>query len=166
MSLDNIELPGFLYLLLYKKSLVDLANGKVKATNKNEPEIDYLGGNEKKIIFIATDNENKYLNDTLMNFLNELLNACKLTMADIALVNFHQKKIISYQELIVELNAQKIVVFGLTANDIALPLGISFFQVQKFQQQEYLMCPSLEEIWLNRDLKKQLWNCFKEIFEI
>jgi hypothetical protein len=166
MSLDKIELPGFLFPLFYKNSLVDLTNSEVKTANKNEPVIDYLGGNKKNIIFMANDEKSKYLNDTLMNFLNELLIACKLTMADIALVNFHQKKIITDKELSVQLKAHKIVVFGLTTEDIALPLHIPFFHVQKFQQREYLICPSLEELRLNRDLKKQLWNCFKEIFDI
>jgi uncharacterized protein involved in tolerance to divalent cations len=166
MNLDKIGLPGFLFPLFYKNSLVDLTYNEVNNANKNGTGIDYLGGNKKNIIFLVNDERSKYLNETSMNFLNELLIACKLTMADIALLNFHQKKIITNQELTVQLKTHKIVIFGLTTKDIALPHHIPVFHIQKFQQREYLICPSLEELRLNRDLKKQLWNCFKKFFDI
>ena len=128
MSLDNIQLPGFLYQSMFKNSLVDLKRDNGDKVLKKETQIDFLGGNEKKIIFLANDSQSKFLGDVQMKFLYDLLTACRLTMADIAFVNFFQNNSISYRELTAQLHPKTILIFGVSANELDLPFAIPFFQ--------------------------------------
>ena len=166
MSLNNIQLPAPLLASLFKNSLIDLNSKPGIQILQEENKLEFLGGNEKNIIFLANDDHNKFISDSNINFLNALLNACSLTLADISLVNFSQHKKIQYNELTERLKAKKILIFGISAEEIGLPFTIPFFQVQKFQQEVYLLCPSLEEIQTDKDLKKQLWNCLQKIFNV
>ena len=101
-----------------------------------------------------------------MKFLYDLLTACQLTMGDIALVNFFHNNTITYRELMVQLQPKKILIFGISANDLDLPFTIPFFQMQNFQEQVYMISPSIEELQMNIELKKQLWACLQKIFNI
>jgi hypothetical protein len=166
MSLDNIQLPGFLYQSLFKNNLVEIQPEKENQPLKNKKKIDFLGSNEKKIIFLANDSQSKFLNDTQMKFLQDLLIACRLTMADIAFVNFSQNNSITYRELKDELNSEKFLIFGVAANELDLPFQIPFFQIQSFNNQQYMLAPSLKELQTNVESKKQLWICLQKIFSI
>ena len=166
MSLDNIPLPAFLFRSMFGNSLVDIKADITDNVIKEISEINFLGGNEKKIIFLFSDNQNKFLADIQMKFLYDLLTACQLTMGDIALVNFFHNKTITYRELIVHLQPKKILIFGIAANDFDLPFTIPFFQIQNFQDQVYMISPSIEELQMNTELKKQLWACLQKIFNI
>ncbi len=166
MSLDNIQIPGFLYQSMFRNNLVDLKPDSTDKVVKKETRIDFLGGNEKKIIFLANDSQSKFLADVQMKFLYDLLTACRLTMADIAFVNFFQNKTITYRELILQFDPKKILLFGVSANELDLPFAIPFFQIQNFQEQIYLISPPLGELQTNKELKKQLWECLQKIFNI
>jgi len=166
MSLDKIQLPGFLYPSIFKNNLVVIQSKNTFKPSKKESKINFLGGNEKKIIFIGKDNQNKFLGDNQMKFLNDLLNACYLTMADIAFLNFRENNAFTYQDLTEQLSPKKVLIFGVTTHELDLPFTIPFFQVQNFHDQVYLISPPLEEIQLDKELKKQLWNCFQKIFNI
>lgn len=166
MSIDNIPLPAFLYQNIFGKNLVDLKADKAANVIKEEAEINFLGGNEKKIIFLFNDNQNKFLADIQMKFLYDLVTACHLTMGDIALVNFFRNSTISYRELMVQLQPKKILMFGISANDLDLPFTIPFFQMQNFQEQVYMISPSIEELQMNTELRKHLWACLQKIFNI
>jgi hypothetical protein len=166
MSIDNIPLPAFLFQSIFRNSLVDLKADITDNILKEEPGINFLGGNEKKIIFLFNDNQNKFLADNQVKFLYDLLAACQLTMGDIALVNFFHNNTITYRELMVELRPKKVLIFGISANELDLPFTIPFFQIQNFQEQVYMISPSIEELQMNIELKKQLWECLQKIFTI
>lgn len=166
MSLDNIQLQGFLCSSMYKNSLVDLSlNRKIK-TEDIGTFVDFLGGNNQKILFVTKDSHHKFLGDDHMKFLNDFLNACNLTLADIGFVNISGQNGLSYHDLMQQLSPKKIFVFGLTTKELEFPFEIPFFQVQNFNQQVYVFCPSLEKIQLDKELKKQLWTSAQKIFNI
>jgi hypothetical protein len=166
MSLNNIQLPASLHASMFKNSLVDLKSKSDGQILQEENKLEFLGGNEKKIIFLTNDDQNKFISDSAIIFLNALLNACFLTLADIALINFNQYKMIRYSELTDGLNARKVLIFGISADKLGLPFTIPFFQVQKFQEAVFLFCPSFEEVQKDKGLKKQLWNCLQKIFNV
>ena len=165
MSLNDLQLPRFLYVSLFKNNLVDLRPEIFMETPAENTHIDFLGGNEKKIAFIASDAENKFLGDDQMKFVNDLLSACNLSMADIAFINLYNKNI-HYTDLVSKFSSQKILIFGITAQELDLPFTIPFFQVQAFHGQTFLICPSLDTIRQEKDLKKQLWLSLKQIFNL
>jgi hypothetical protein len=163
MTIDNLQLPGFLHELMFKKNLLDL---KIATDFSKKNQIDFLGGNEKNIVFLVNDSQSKFLADKELAFLSGLLTACELTMADIALVNFFQNNAINYQELIDKLQSKKILIFDIPATDLGLPFTIPIFQIQNFGEQLYLLSPSLTQIQTSKELKKQLWECLQKIFKI
>jgi hypothetical protein len=167
MSLDKIQLPGFLLGPLFKRNLVLIKSGIVSDSPKKElKEISFLGGNKKKIVFIGNDDQNKFLGDNEMKFLNDLLNACNLTMADIAFLNFHGSVEFSYLDINERLHPDKILIFGVSAKGLDLPFEIPFFQAQNFQDRLYMFAPPLNNIQLDKELKKRLWACLQKIFNI
>jgi len=167
MSLDKLQLPGFLYGSLFKKNLVIIKSCvQPDSLKKESKRINFLGGNKKKIVFIGNDGQNKFLGDDQMKFLNDLLNACNLTMADIAFVNFRESSGFSYPDISDQFHPDKILMFGVSAKELDLPFEIPFFQLQNFQDQQYIISPSLAEIQSNKELKKQLWACLQKIFNI
>jgi len=166
MSLDNIQLPAIVLQDLYKNALVDLGTPTVKKTVKKTTGISFLGNNQKFITIIATDENNIYLPDEELNFLMGILNACKLSMADVALVNFSKTGPVRYIEIEEQLNAEKIFLFGIEPSQLQLPLQFPHYQIQKFNNQVYLAAPSLSIIAADKAEKTKLWNCLKTVFSI
>lgn len=164
MSIDNIQLSGYLCQNMFAKSLI----GEIQTTNLSEvsekTKIASLGENKGNILFLVNNKEYKFLADNEMKLLSDLISACKLSMADISLVNFHQNPGISYQDLIEQFHSKKILIFGIASSELQLPFTIPFFQIQKFHEQVYLTNPSLEDFISNVNLKKELWKCLKKIF--
>ena len=167
MSIDNIQLPVSLYPSLFKNNLVDLQTKMNRhQSHKQDPEIDFLGGNEKHIAFIINNEHHTYLNDNELKFLSGLINACNITMADISIVNFARNKHIRYNILSSSLASRKILCFGVSSSDIDLPFAIPYFQVQTFQEIQYIFCPHLEQLQEDIDSKKQLWVSLRKIFNL
>ena len=166
MSLDNIQLPAIVLHDLYKNSLVDLDTNTVKKIPKKTPGIAFLGNNQKQITIIASDDTTIYLPDEELNFLMGILNACKLTMADVALVNMAKTDAVTYSEIEQELNTGTMLLFGVTPLQLGLPLQFPHYQVQKFNNLVYLAAPALTTIAADKVEKTKLWNCLKQIFSI
>lgn len=167
MSIDNIHLPVSFYPYIFKKHLVDIqkkSGGKEKV--KADGEIEFLGGNEKNITFIVRNEQNKFLNDNELKFLSGLITACEITMGDISIVNLSHNKDVDYDKLVAHLHSQKILCFGVSPAEIDLPFTIPYFQVQLFQDIQYIFCPGLEQLQNDVDSKKQLWTSLQKIFKI
>lgn len=167
MSIDNIQLPISLYQSLFKKSLVDLQTKfNRNGIHKKEAGIDFLGGNEKNIVFVVKNGQHKFLNDSELKFLSGLIEACSITMGDIAIINFASHKDVTYKNLLSLLAPQRILCFGISSADIGLPFKIPYFQIQHFEETQYIFCPGLEQLQEDVDSKKQLWISLQKIFKI
>ncbi len=167
MSIDNIQLPAFLQKALFKNNLV---SPQIKPENKTkhneEAVIEFLGGNSKNIAFVVNNNENKFLNDHQLNFISGLVDACNISLDDIAIVNVASRKPVSYAGLAEQLSTCKVLSFGVTPADLDLPFTIPFFQVQVFQEIDYIFCPHLDELQEDKNAKKQLWASLQKTFKI
>ena len=166
MSLDNIQLPDTILQGLYSKCLYDLDPHKSVLSDITASEINFLGNNQKKIIILVNSEAAIYLPDDELNFLLGILTACKLSMADIALVNLAKNPDINYSFLTDQFKADKVFLFGLTTGAIALPLEFPHYQVQQFNNQVYLSSVSLNEMQVKKEEKMKLWVCLKKIFSI
>jgi hypothetical protein len=166
MSLDNIQLPSIVLQDLYKKTLVDLNNNKPAGTQIKKGSVSFLGDNEQNICIVVADENNLHLTDDLLNFLQGVLGACKLTMADIALVNTKKNNDITYEILQKELKAEVCLLFGVTPAQIHLPLTFPLYQIQKFNNQQYLAVLPLQQLQQDKAEKGKLWLCLKTIFNL
>jgi hypothetical protein len=164
MGLDDIQLPAIVLQDLYKNSLVDLGVIASRKLIEKESGIAFLGNNQKQIAVIVNDSSTIYLPDDDLNFLIGILGACKLSMSDVALVNISKKEKLDYLLLAEELQAEKILLFGVEPSELELPLQFPFYQIQQFNSQVYLSSPALTIIAADKAEKTKLWNCLKQIF--
>lgn len=166
MSLDNIQLPPDIIQSLYSKCLYDLETGKPVSENKQIAGIGFLGSNQKKITILVKSTDAIYLPDEELNFLLGILTACKLSMADVALVNIFKNPDLSYLDLTEQLKAEKLFLFGIDIKALQLPLQFPNYQVQKYNDQVYLAAASLADMQKDKAEKMKLWNCLKNIFSL
>ncbi len=166
MSLDNIQLPPIVLQDLYRNALVDLKTVNAVANNPASTTLAYLGNNQKHVVVIVDEPEAIYLPDEELNFLLGILTACKLSMADIALLNYSKNPAITYRDITGQLQAEKIFLFGPPPTTIGLPLQFPQYQVQQYDGQVYLYSPNLKKLKDDKAEKTKLWNCLKQIFLI
>ena len=166
MSLDNMELTETLIQSLYSKSLYDLKTNTSCLDKVQGGSIGFLGSNQKRIVLLVNSSQAIYLPDEELNFLLGILTACKLTMADIALINISKNPDLLYTDITEQLKAEKIFLFGLGVKALELPLQFPHYQVQHFNNQVYLSSPSLSDLQKDKEEKMKLWNCLKKIFSL
>lgn len=166
MSLNTIQIPAIILKDLYKVHLVDLTPGNSNLTSAATPTIPVLGNNRKKITLIVNDPDSIYLPDEELNFLLGILTACKLSMADIALLNYPKNPGITYREIFQQLAADKVILLGVSPAELQLPLEFPYYQLQQFNNQTYLYSPPLRTIREDKAEKTKLWACLKKLFAI
>ncbi len=163
MSLNNIQLSDVTCQMLFEKSLVAKEGAIENPGVSKELIISSLGENQKNIFFLVNEVDHPYLPDIQMEMLSNLIIACKLSMSDIALVNYHYNQY-QYPQFNEYFKPKIILLFGVSTAAIDLPFTIPFFQIQNFQQQSFLTAPPLADFLENKNLKKDLWISLQKIF--
>jgi hypothetical protein len=173
MDLNSVELPAFAIANLYPNSLVDIANEKMEKELPEEPQLPeqkeewkYLGENRKQVAIIVEFPDFVYIQDDDLAFLTAMLGACKLSMADVALVNRSSHKEIGYKELATALHPNVVFLFGVNPPALGLPVDFPQFQVQTFSGVTYLYSAPLADVRNDDLLKSKLWVCLRRIFGI
>jgi len=163
MSLNDIQLSDITCQMLFEKSLIAKAGTHNGQKVSKEVKISSLGENQKNILFLVNELDHRYLPDDEMEMLSNLIIACKLSMADIALVNYHYNQY-PYPQFNDYFKPKIILLFGVSTAAMDLPFTIPFFQIQNFQQQLFLTAPSLADFLENKNLKKDLWISLQKLF--
>ncbi|MES2648648.1 MAG: hypothetical protein V4717_17360 [Bacteroidota bacterium] len=143
------------------------------STNLLEPTIQQrisrLGEFNKNILVLVHDEKNVHLGEKELDLLSKMLQALKLSLADIALVNCGKQPIL-WPALTSELFARHILFFGVDPASIQLPIRLPNFRVHNWNESRLLYSPSLETInTISPDqttLKKELWKSLQELFSI
>jgi hypothetical protein len=169
MSLDDIELPAMAISELYKKDVLVGAPGVVI----REPDIPdpyrYLGNNKRKITILVDSPGTPFLPDEQLTFLTKMLEACKLNIGDVAIVN-QAGMPVKVSTLKARLSPSILLFFGPGPADIELPLHFPMFKIQAYDHCTYLSAPPLEEIGRSTEegklLKSKLWVCLKALFQL
>jgi hypothetical protein len=162
MSLNNIQLKGSMLADLYKNSLVETAS---TIATQEPKQLKYLGNNQKNIIVIVCHESVPFLPDQELSFLSNVLAACKLSIADIAIVNSYTLDQSDLQNII-NSGANKVLLFGVEPLAIGLPINFPAFQLQPFNNRTYLHAPVLSQVENDKGLKARLWASLKAMFEI
>jgi hypothetical protein len=166
MRLDEIQLPALVLQQLYTRSLVQPGGEAAILKKSLSKPLSTLGNNIQHILIIVESTEALYLPDDELNFLLGILSACKLTMADVAILNIANNPNVNYTSLKAELSPGKLFLFGVSPQDIGLPLDFPKYQVQRFNNQIYLAAPALAVFRDDKEEKTKLWNSLKVIFGI
>lgn len=131
--------------------------------------IKYLGDHLKKILVIVNDPEAVYLNETDLGLLSSILNACKLTLADIALMNVAQQPL-SMHEILTTLPSQLVLVFELNSTQLKIKLPTTLYKPIVLGDTHILFSSSLKSMQgmdqAAKMEKSKLWNALKLLFKL
>lgn len=168
MSLQNIQLSGDTIARLYTAPLVDMNADRSLSTAVKDasPECRFLGSNKKNITILVNTRDASFVTDHSFNFLTGILNACKLTMEDVALVNINNLKDTGYTGIYKTTRPAVSLLFDVSSNDIGLPLQFPHFQLHKYNNVTYLSSPSLVSVENDKAAKAVLWSSLKTIFQL
>jgi DNA polymerase III psi subunit len=154
---ENTILHNYVLTELFKETyLVDLSS----SANNNKQE-------HTKVLFDVlvfhhhTQNE---LPSSEKILLQAILSACKLNTEDTALLSISTLNENNLKELKEKHQPKKIILFGVDPAKIGLPIHFPVFQIQAFQNIQYLHAPALSELESDKQLKIQLWQKLKQLF--
>ncbi|MBS1598602.1 MAG: hypothetical protein JST75_10295 [Bacteroidetes bacterium] len=171
MSLNKMQLPVSVIAGLFKHALVlsDKKNTEIEDRTGTKPAFNFLGNNLKNISLIVNSTRPFFLEDQYLVFFTKMLDACKLGINDVAIIN-HNINPVNVVELNEELNPKIVLLFGLEPTAIKLPFNSPAFKIQEYNNRQYLYVPSLEELSKDTEeskvLKSKLWVCLRKLFEI
>ena len=140
------------------------------ATSPTEPaSYKFLGNNRKQIAIIIHSPGTAFLPDNQLSFLTKILEACRMNIGDIAIVNTATTPILIAQ-LRQQLNPNTVLLFGLEPVTIKLPINFPLFRLQPYDACTYLSAPALSLLVENSEesklLKSKLWICLKTLFNV
>ncbi len=161
MSLNEIKLTPNLLTDMYSNSLVQLAN---ETHPPAAGVLKHLGSGAKNIVILTNSNNTPFLPDNELLFLTSILSACKLNMADVAIVNTAASESRHLQQKMDHLNAVTVLMFDVEPATLDLPIHFPQYQVQHFNSRTYLHAPSLTAIESDKAVKLKFWNSLKNLF--
>ena len=128
-----------------------------------------LGNHRRKITILVNAPGSPFLPDNQLSFLTKILEACRLNMGDVAIVN-HASTPVNITALRAQLQPSVILLFGLEPTTIRLPINFPVFKLQPYDQCTYLSAPALDLMVQTSEesklLKSKLWLCLKSLFEV
>ncbi|MBS1660929.1 MAG: hypothetical protein JST68_07740, partial [Bacteroidetes bacterium] len=126
----------------------------------------FLGNHRRGVTILVNAPGSPFLPDNQLNFLSKILEACRLNLGDVAIVN-HASAPINISDLHAQLQPKFVLLFGLEPSTIRLPINFPVFRPQPFDSCTYLSAPGLELMVQNSEdsklLKSKLWVCLKSM---
>jgi hypothetical protein len=167
MDINTIKLTGRLLGELYPHSIVELNAENPAEAGKQKPEKwKWLGENRKNILTVVNYPETTHIPDEQLGFLINLLSASKLSLADVAILNFHSCSADDFNDIITDFRAKIVFLFGVEPAAFGMPVLFPAFQIQPFKNCTFLFSPALQELEKDKVLKSKLWVCLKKIFNL
>ena len=129
----------------------------------------FLGNHRRKVTIIVDSPGAAFLPDDQLNFLTKILEACRMNIGDVAIVNHHTSPV-AITALRQQLQPSSILLFGIEPTAIRLPINFPVFKLQPYDQCTYLSAPPLQQLVGNtaesKLLKSKLWVCLKTLFDV
>jgi hypothetical protein len=126
-----------------------------------------LGNNKQQIAIVVNFANEVFLPESDLQFLTKMLSACKLNMADVAIVN-HAAVPVAIEPLKQQLQPKYVLLFGVEPGTIQLPISFPAFKEQAYAGSTYLFTPLLNELNQENEeaklMKRKLWDCLKRMF--
>jgi hypothetical protein len=181
LSFQNLILPSASLPALYGSVLVQTGDVSGEPAIKVEkPFVEpveaakpgiygFAGKNRKNITLVVHAPGKGNINEKQLTFLTRILQACKLGIDDVAIVN-HALLPVENAALKQQLAPKNMVLFGVSPIDIGLPLTFPLFKLHLYDTVTYLHVPAIDE--LNKDtedgklLKTKLWVCLRQMFQV
>lgn len=162
MDLNFIHLSKEQINDLYANQLVQTGEvNKVQIQNESKDAI--KGGNAKHFMWLVNDEKHFIQSDEDFHFLTEILNACRLNMNDIIIININKSKG-TLDELIIKYEPQFMILSGIPSN--WHKFDSPEYLVQKKNTYSFLLTDSLELIRSAKAKKSQLWLALKQMLSL
>jgi hypothetical protein len=176
MGINDIEFTPQVVADLYPDSLIGEA-GKVQAAAiipeeksnadaENDTGLKWLGNNEQRVLIVVNNPETTYLPDKQLTFLTGILTACRLSIADVAIVNMGKQTAFTYKDAASGLQSKNVILFGISPDAFGLPMSFPQYQLQAFTGVTYLAAPALPLLENDKAEKGKLWLSLKKMFGI
>jgi hypothetical protein len=174
MSLNEIQLHGKLLHDLYRDVLIsELTDvGKLEnqaiANENSTGKIRSLGKNKKNYCFVVSYPKETFLPDDKMEVLIKIMQASRLSMDDIALLNTAGVDL-TIEAIRQQFEPLKMVLLGVNPADIRLPIQFPAYKPQSYAGCTYVYADSLDEMdnsTNGRKIKGNLWAALKDMFGV
>jgi hypothetical protein len=126
----------------------------------------FMGSHKRKILLLVRDPSSVFLDEKTFQFLISIMDACKISMEDVALVNTTHTGTRQLPAIAQELDSQIIVLFGIPLSEMELPMLFPNYQVQAYGGKTYLGADALSAIAADRMQKGLLWGSLKQLFQL
>ena len=128
-----------------------------------------LGSFEKQVAIILYHPTAVHTDEASLDLLNKMLLAVKLSLADVAIINLAHNEL-GFPFTIKNQPPKAILLFGVAASALQLPLQVPHFQVSQWSNCKWLFLPDLQKFneagTEQITLKTQLWMALKTMFDI
>ena len=129
----------------------------------------FLGKNGKKITIVVQSPNVPFLPDNQLSFLTRILEACRMNIGDVAIVNAATTPV-NIGTLRQQLEPAVVLLFGLEPPAIKLPINFPVFKIQPYDNCSYLAAPPLTSLVQQTEesklLKSKLWVSLKSLFNV
>jgi hypothetical protein len=187
MDLNNIILPASVVACLYNTSIIEAneaaevkiipavsekenipepAPGNNPKKQDDKTKWKSLGNNQKNILVIVQYDDAVHLPDNDLHFLTGILGACKLSIADVSIVNINNHPGASYKELMAAFKSRIVFLFAVEPSAFGLPMSFPHYQIQAFAGNSFLFSPPLKDLENDKVQKSKLWVCLKRLFNL
>lgn len=165
MSLGQLQLDPYLLAQMYDQPIIPEMRKAEPVAGKVLPKLKYLGENQKNILLLIQNESEAYLNDELFNLLANILNACKLGMQDVALVNTVLYPGTTLPDYAQSIAVKQCIIFDIAPSLLGLPDADLFVPVNN-NGITLLHSVPLSQIAADKQQKGRLWQGLKLLFNI
>jgi hypothetical protein len=173
MAFEEVVLPNFVIADLYKNTLIESIDDFTVVANVDKDiqseKIRFLGDNSKRITIVVNDENAVFIEEDKLQLLTNLLAACKLNNADVAIVNIHNTNY-TYKQVKEELLPVNLLLFGVNSKKFEIPLVFEEYKLKNFDSCQILIAPDLDKLLGSTNEvkmeKSKLWLCLKQMFSV
>ncbi len=162
MTLKQVSLDPFLLAQLYKSPVIPFEKTESSATHSS---VKFLGNNSRHITLLVDNRNQPWLPEELFSLLTKILQACGLSMDDVALVNVASLPQKDLSGILEQLATEKLILFGSSFREWTKQ-RLEKNQINRLEGCPCLFSDSLQELKDNAQLKKAFWQTLQQFFEL
>lgn len=159
---DNDKLKA---MLLIKKQVMQARKWKKEQLNS----FNFIGENKKHIVILINEFSEEYIQPSSMKYLLMILKACKLELADVAIINIGKQKT-ELKKIMTLFLPNAIILFGIKSIDLSSTINLNLNQIFTYENCKILVAPPLKilfpensKAWVE---KRELWLNLKSVLDL